>query len=69
MSHIFLIMSEDKEDVTPGMNPEERPNLQDYKSSDRLSANTNSCQECGKVFPSTEELTTHYQKEHPESSG
>lgn len=31
-------MSEEKrgEDVTPGMNPEERPDLQDYKSKDKV---------------------------------
>jgi hypothetical protein len=61
MSHIFFIMSENK-DVVPSMNPEERPDLQDYKSSDKQSVNTNTCQDCGKVFPSTEELTVHYRK-------
>jgi len=66
MSQIFFMMSENK-DVIPSMNPEERPNLQDYKSTDKQSANTNTCQDCGKVFPSTEELTVHYKKDHPES--
>jgi hypothetical protein len=47
------------------MNPEERPNLQDYK--DKETTNTNTCQDCNKVFSSTEELTAHYKKEHPES--
>ena len=35
-------------DVAHSMNPEERPNLQDYK--DKESANTNTCQDCNKVF-------------------
>jgi hypothetical protein len=26
------------------------------------------CEECGKIFPSAEKLTTHYTKDHPESS-
>ena len=30
------------------MNPEERPNLQDYK--DKELANTNTCQDCNKEF-------------------
>ena len=55
----------EKEDVAPSMNPDERPNLQDYK--DKESANTNTCQDCNKIFSSKEELTTHYKKEHPES--
>jgi hypothetical protein len=25
------------------------------------------CEECGKIFPTAEELTTHYTKDHPES--
>lgn len=60
-------MSEEKKegDVAPSMNPEERPDLQDYK--DKESANTNTCQDCNKEFSSTEELTAHYKKEHPES--
>ena len=53
----------ESEDVEPSMNPEERLNLQDYKES----TNTNTCQDCNKVFSSTEELTAHYKKEHPES--
>ena len=51
-------MSEERRetgDVAPSMNPEERPNLQDYK--DKESANTNTCQDCNKVFSSIEELT------------
>jgi hypothetical protein len=47
------------------MNPEERPDLQDYK--DKESTNTNTCQDCNKVFSSIEELTAPYKKEHPES--
>jgi hypothetical protein len=47
------------------MNPEERPDLQDYK--DKESTNPNTCQDCNKVFSSTEELTAHNKKEHPES--
>jgi hypothetical protein len=37
------------------MNPEEKPDLQDYK--DKESANTNTCRACNKEFSSTEELT------------
>ena len=66
MSHIFFMMSENK-DVVPSMNPEERPDLQDYKSTDKQSANINTCQDCSKVFSNTEELTVHYKKDHPES--
>jgi len=51
--------------VAPGMKPDERPTLQDYK--DKESADTNTCQDCNKVFSSTEELIAHYKKEHPES--
>jgi hypothetical protein len=54
----------ESKDVAPSMNPEERPNLQDYKDK---SANTNTCQDCNKVFSSTEELKAHNKKEHPES--
>lgn len=39
-------------DVAHSMNPEERPNLQDYK--DKESTNTNTCQDCNRVFSSTE---------------
>jgi hypothetical protein len=62
-------MSENKKEreVTPSMNPEERPDLQNYRSTDKESANTNICQDCGKVFSNTEELTAHYKKDHPES--
>jgi hypothetical protein len=47
------------------MNPDERPDLQGYK--DKETTNTNTCQDCNKLFASTEELTPHYKKEHPES--
>ena len=43
--------SEDKresEDVASSMKPEGRPNLQDYK--DKELTNTNTCQDCNKVF-------------------
>jgi C2H2 type zinc finger protein len=62
-------MSENKkeQEVAPSMNPEERPDLQDYRSTDKESANTNTCQDCGKVFSKIEELTAHYKKDHPES--
>lgn len=62
-------MSENKkeEDIAQSMNPEEMPDLQDYKSADKGSADTHMCQDCNKVFSSIEELTTHYKKEHPES--
>jgi hypothetical protein len=55
----------EKGDIAPSMNPDERPDLQDYK--EEVSANTNTCQDCNKIFSSKEELTTHYKKEHPES--
>jgi hypothetical protein len=51
-------------EVAPSTNPEKRPNLQDYK--DKESANTNTCQDCNKVFSSIEELSSHYKKEQPE---
>jgi hypothetical protein len=38
----------ESEDVAPSVNPEERPDLQDYK--DKESRNTNTCQDCNKVF-------------------
>lgn len=60
-------MPENKENVAPSLSPAERPDLQGYRSTDKVSANTNTCQDCGKVFPSTEELTAHYKKDHPES--
>ena len=47
-------------DVAPSMKPEEIPNLQDYK--DNESTNTNTCQDCNKVFSSTEELTCTLQE-------
>jgi hypothetical protein len=52
-------------DVAPSMKPEEIPNLQDYK--DKESTKYNTCQDSNKVYSSTEELTAHYKKEHPES--
>jgi hypothetical protein len=54
-------------DIAPSINSEERPNLQDYKSTDQESENTNACQGCGKEFPSKEELAIHYNKIHAES--
>ena len=30
-----------KKDIAPSINPEERPDLQDYKSTDKESGNTN----------------------------
>jgi hypothetical protein len=63
-------MSENKKqekDFAPNMNPEERPDLQDYKSKDKESANTNTCRECGKAFSSKEELAVHYNKDHADS--
>jgi hypothetical protein len=62
-------MSENKKqekDMAPSINPEERPDLQDYKSSDKES-DTNTCQDCGKMFSSKEELVVHYDKNHAES--
>ncbi len=41
-------------EVASSTNPEERPNLQNYK--EKESANTNTCQDCNKVFSSIEEL-------------
>jgi hypothetical protein len=63
-------MSEKKKqekDIAPGINPEERPDLQDYKSTDKESGDTNTCQDCSKVFSSKEELAVHYNKIHAES--
>jgi hypothetical protein len=64
-----------KEDlVAPSENPEDRPDLHDYKSKEESSNkvegssnSSNSCKYCNKVFSNMEELTTHYRKEHPES--
>ena len=58
-----------KDIVAPSMNPEERPNLRDYKSgeSSEKAAATNTCEYCKKSFSNMEELTAHYRKEHPES--
>lgn len=58
MFYTIFIMSEDKkvQDVAPSMNPEERPDLQDYKRTDKEASKTNTCQDCGKVFSSIEEL-------------
>lgn len=71
MSYIqFIVMSGKKKqekDIAPSINPEERPDLQDYKSTDKESGNTNSCQDCSKVFSSKEELAVHYNKIHAES--
>jgi hypothetical protein len=63
-------MPENKKDSTKN---ESRgmPTLQDYMSKDRESdktrANTNTCKNCSKVFPNTEELAAHYKKDHPAS--
>ena len=68
--HTSLVMSGKKKqekDIAPSINPEERPVLQDYKSTDNESGNTNTCQDCGKVFSSKEELAVHYNKIHAES--
>ena len=54
-------------DIAPSINPEERPDLQDYKSTDKESGNTNTCQDCGNEFSSKEELAVHYNKIHAES--
>ncbi|HEY9387893.1 MAG TPA: hypothetical protein VIP70_12700 [Nitrososphaeraceae archaeon] len=54
-------------DATPTMNPEERPDLQDYKSKETKSPQTHICQDCNKEFTTIEELTAHYKKDHPES--
>jgi uncharacterized Zn-finger protein len=74
---IFVSVSDNnnantKEDaVTPGMNPEDRPDLQDYMSkeqpSQRAGNSSNSCKYCNKTFSTMEQLTAHYRKEHPES--
>ena len=62
-----------KEDrIAPSENPEERPNLQDYKSKEESSNRVNdssssSCKYCNKTYSNMEELTAHYRKEHPES--
>ena len=59
--------SKKKEIVAPSMNPEERPNLRDYKSGESSSEKANNCEYCKKSFSNMEELTAHYRKEHPES--
>ena len=48
----------ESECISPIMNLDGRPNLQDYK--DKESANINICQDCNIGFSSTEELTAHY---------
>ena len=58
--------SKKKDIVAPSMNPEERPNLHDYKSGES-SEKANNCEYCKKSFSNMEELTAHYRKEHPES--
>jgi hypothetical protein len=62
-----MIMSENKkkkeeEGFSPSMNPDERPDLEDYKS--RESPTTHTCKDCNKVFSTVEELATHYKKDH-----
>lgn len=42
----------ESECIAPSMNPEERPELQDYKARETTNAK-NTCQDCNKVFPST----------------
>jgi hypothetical protein len=72
---IFLIMSENtnkKEDVAPSTSEDEKPHVDDYLSKDKeLASDRKSgghiCDDCGKSFPTPEELTIHYKKEHPES--
>ena len=62
-------MSEERKetgDVAPNMNPNEGPDLQDYKEKESTNTN-NTCQDCNKVFSSIEVLTAQYKKEHPES--
>jgi uncharacterized Zn-finger protein len=61
-----------KEDlVAPSENPEDRPDLRDYKSKqespNKVEGSSNSCKYCNKKFSNMEELTAHYRKEHPES--
>jgi hypothetical protein len=66
----FLVMSGKKKqekDIAPSINPEERPDLQDYRSTDKDSGNTNTCQDCGKAISNKEELAVHYNKIHAES--
>jgi hypothetical protein len=75
MSYKFIIMSDnttrEKQEVAPSMNPDERPDLADYMSKESPSTTTyrknsdHKCDECGKFFPTLEELTTHYRKDHP----
>jgi hypothetical protein len=73
---IFVSVSDNnattKEDaVAPGMNPEDRPDLQDYMSkeqpSQRAGNSSNNCKYCNKTSSTMEQLTARYRKEHPES--
>jgi hypothetical protein len=62
-------MSKKKKDVAPSINPDERPNLGNYKSKEPKADQKKGhiCDECRKSFFSMDELTTHYKKAHPES--
>jgi hypothetical protein len=65
----LVILSENKkkkeEGLSPSTNPDERPDLEDYKN--RESPTTHTCKDCNKVFSTVEELATHYKKDHPKS--
>jgi hypothetical protein len=58
-----------KEDVVaPTMSPEDRPDLQNYRSKQQPSNRVetyNRCKYCNNAFSSMEELSAHYRKEHP----
>jgi hypothetical protein len=58
-----------KEDViAPTMSPEDRPDLQNYRSKQQPSNRVetyNRCKYCNNAFSSMEELAAHYRKEHP----
>ncbi|MFL6368770.1 MAG: hypothetical protein ACJ72T_09540 [Nitrososphaeraceae archaeon] len=59
-----------KEDVVaPTMSPEDRPDLQNYRSKQQPSNRVetyNRCKYCNNAFSSLEKLAAHYRKEHPE---
>ena len=62
----------EKQGVAPSMNPDERSDLVDCMSKESPSTTTtdrkdsdHKCDECGKFFPTLEELTIHYRKDHP----
>jgi C2H2-type zinc finger len=57
-----------KDDFAPTMKEDEKPNLRDYQDKESKKDNRNNrCSECNKEFSSTEELTTHYRRQHPEA--